>query len=302
MSLTNAGLWNDEGVSQRTVAANGLEFPILEAGEGLLVLCLHGFPDHARSWTPLLRRLADQGYWAVAPTMRGYWPDGAAPDGRYGGSALGQDVLALIAALGRDTAHLVGHDIGARAAYSAASLEPDRIGKLVALAVPYGPRLLTAFVADGDQQRRSWYMFYFQTPLAELSVPLEDFAFIDRLWREWSPSYVLPDGERALLKASLAKPGVLTQAFGFYRQLFGAPPEDPAIQDLEARANGPINVPSLYLHGAEDGCMAAYLSEGMEALFSRGLEREIVPRAGHFLHLERPDEVGTRILGFLERS
>src|SRR5437868_6781078 len=176
MSLTTSGLWNDEGVRRRTVAANGLEFPILEAGEGPLVLCLHGFPDHARSWTPLLRRLAGEGYRAVAPTMRGYWPGGAAPDRRYGAAALGQDVLALIEALGCETANLVGHDIGARAAYAAASLDPNRIGKLVGMAVPYGQRILSAFFADGDQQRRSWYMFYFQTPLAELGVPFDDFA------------------------------------------------------------------------------------------------------------------------------
>ncbi|MBT9470188.1 MAG: alpha/beta hydrolase [Pseudomonadota bacterium] len=296
MPLMKSGLWNDEGVSRRTVAANGLQIPILEAGDGPLVLCLHGFPDHARSWTPILRRLAWEGYWAVAPAMRGYWPGGAAPDGQYGGSALGMDVLALIAALGRETADLVGHDIGARAAYAAAGLEPDRIRKLVGMAVPYGQQLLTAFAADGDQQRRSWYMFFFQTRLAEVSVPLNDFAFIDRLWREWSPSYALPNAERALLKESLGQPGVLSQTFGFYRQLFGAPPEDAALQ---ARANGPVNVPSLYLHGAEDGCMAAYLSEGMEALFPRGLEKEIIPGVGHFLHLEQPDTIATRIVKFL---
>jgi pimeloyl-ACP methyl ester carboxylesterase len=227
--------------------------------------------------------------------------DGAAPDRRYGGSVIGQDVLALIVALGRETADLVGHDIGARAAYAAASLELDHIGKLVGMAVPYGQRLLTAFVADGDQQRRSWYMFYFQTQLAEAGVPLDDFAFIDRLWREWSPGYFLPDGERALLKETLAKPGVLTQTFDFHRQLFGPPPEDPAIQDLEARANGPINVPSLYLHGAQDGCMAAYLSEGMDTMFPKGLEREVLPGVGHFLHLEQPGAVATRILQFLGR-
>lgn len=301
MSLTSSGLWNDEGVRRRTITANGLEFPILEAGDGPLVLCLHGFPDHARSWTPLLQRLAAEGFWAVAPTMRGYWPGGGAPDGRYGGAALGQDVLALIEALGRESASLVGHDIGARAAYAAASLDPSRIDKLVGMAVPYGQRILTAFVADGDQQRRSWYMFYFQTPLAELGVPFEDFAFIDRLWREWSPGYVLPDGERALLKASLGLPGVLTQAFGFYRQLFGPPSEDPAIQAVEARANGPIQAPSLYLHGAEDGCIAVYLSEDMDALFPNGVEREVIPGVGHFLHLEQPDAVGARIVQFLKR-
>ncbi|MGF6411595.1 alpha/beta fold hydrolase [Paraburkholderia sp. MM5482-R1] len=301
MLLTNSGLWNDEGVRQRTVAANGLEFPILEAGDGPLVLCLHGFPDHARSWVPILRRLAKEGYWAVAPAMRGYWPGGAAPDGRYRSSASGQDVLALIAALGRETAHLIGHDIGARAAYAAASLGSDRVGKLVGMAVAYGQKFVASLLADGDQQRRSWYMFYFQTRLAEVAVPRDDFAFIHRLWREWSPNYVLPDGERALLNEALAKPGVLTQTFGFYRQLFAPPTEDPTLQDLEARANGPIDVPSLYLHGEQDGCMATYLSEDMEPLFPKGLEREIIPGVGHFLHLERPNEIGDRIARFLGR-
>ena len=300
MPLTDAGLWSDEGVKRASVAANGLEFPILEAGQGPLVLCLHGFPDHARSWMPLLQRLAAEGYRAVAPTMRGYWPGGAAPDGRYAGAALGEDVIALIEGLGERQAHVVGHDIGARAAYSAASLEPSRVGKLVGMAVPYGQRILTAFVTDGDQQRRSWYMFYFQTALAELGVPHDNFAFIDRLWREWSPSYVLPEGERALLKESLGAPGVLSQAFGFYRQLFAPGSEDPAVQAREARANGPIEAPSLYLHGAEDGCIAAYLSEEMEGLFPNGLQREVIPGVGHFLHLEQPDAVAERIVRFLK--
>ncbi|MFE1880292.1 alpha/beta fold hydrolase [Streptomyces diastatochromogenes] len=153
-------------VRRRTVRAGGLEVPILEAGSGPLVLCLHGFPDHAASWAGLLDRLAQDGYWAVAPAQRGYWPGGAAPDGSYRASATGQDVLALIEALGRERADLVGHDLGARAAYAAANLDPARVRRLVGMSVPYGPGLRTAWLADGDQQRRSWYMFFFQTALA----------------------------------------------------------------------------------------------------------------------------------------
>jgi pimeloyl-ACP methyl ester carboxylesterase len=170
-------------IRRRTVHANGLDFPILEAGHGPLVLCLHGFPDHAQSWIPFLGRLAQEGYWAVAPALRGYWVDGAAPDGSYRASATGQDVLALIESLGAEQAVLVGHDLGARAAYAAASLDAGRIRKLVGLAVPYGKGLASAFVADGDQQRRSWYMFFFQTRLAEMAAQLNDFALFDRLWR-----------------------------------------------------------------------------------------------------------------------
>ena len=109
-------------IRRRTVHANGLDFPILEAGSGPLVLCLHGFPDHAQSWVHFLDRLAREGYWAVAPALRGYWTGGAAPDGSYRGLATGQDVLALIEALGVGQADLIGHDLGARAAYAAASL------------------------------------------------------------------------------------------------------------------------------------------------------------------------------------
>ncbi|WP_244482467.1 alpha/beta fold hydrolase [Bradyrhizobium pachyrhizi] len=282
------------------MSANGLEFPVLEAGAGPLVLCFHGFPDHAQSWIPMLNRLATEGYWAVAPAMRGYWPGGAAPDGSYRGSATGADVVALIEALGRDQADLVGHDFGARAVYSAASVNPARVRKLVGLAVPYGPQLMTAFVANGDQQRRSWYMFFFQTRLAEVAVPLNDFAFIDRLWREWSPSYVRPDADRAALNQMFQQPGVLTQTLGYYRQLFAPPSTDPAVQALEARANGAIHAPSLYLHGVEDGCMSVDLSDGMESVFKNGLQRIVIPDVGHFLHLEKPDEVADHIVRFLK--
>jgi alpha-beta hydrolase superfamily lysophospholipase len=110
-------------IRKRTVRANGLDFPILEAGSGPLVLCLHGFPDHAQSWVHFLDRLAQEGYWAVAPALRGYWVGGAAPDGSYRALATGQDVLALIEALGAEQADLIGHDFGARAVYAAASLD-----------------------------------------------------------------------------------------------------------------------------------------------------------------------------------
>ena len=134
-------------IRERTVRANGLDFPILEAGSGRLVLCLHGFPDHAQSWAHFLDRLAQEGYWAVAPALRGYWAGGAAPDGSYRALATGQDVLALIEALGAEQADLIGHDFGARVAYAAASLDAARIRRLVGLAVPYGKSLPTAFVA-----------------------------------------------------------------------------------------------------------------------------------------------------------
>ncbi|MDX2600334.1 alpha/beta hydrolase [Streptomyces caniscabiei] len=285
-------------VRHRTVQAGGLEVPILEAGSGPLVLCLHGFPDHAASWTETLDRLAQEGYWAVAPAQRGYWPGGAAPDGSYLVSSTGQDALALIEALGREQADLIGHDFGAAAAYAAASLDPTRVRKLVGMSVPPARQLLTALATDGDQQRRSWYMFFFQTALAEAAVEQDDLAFIDRLWREWSPGYEPPEAERAALKETLRAPGVMTEILGYYRQLFTFP-ADEASRTLLARAIGDLTVPSLYLHGADDNCISVELSDGMDDLFTNGFERIVVPGAGHFPHLEQPKTVADHILGFL---
>ncbi|MDX3571301.1 alpha/beta hydrolase [Streptomyces sp. ID05-47C] len=285
-------------VRRRTVQAGGLEVPILEAGSGPLVVLLHGFPDHAASWAGVLDRLAQEGYWAVAPAQRGYWPGGAAPDGSYRITSTGQDVLTLIEALGREQADLVGHDFGAAAAYGAASLDARRVRKLVTMAAPHGRQLMNALATDGDQQRRSWYMFFFQSATAEAAVAHNDFAFIDRLWREWSPGYELPDAERAALKETLGAPGVLTEILGYYRQLF-TPPADEATQSLQARVFGAVTVPSLYLQGADDNCFSVELSDGMDDLFTNGFERIVIPGAGHFPHVEQPKAVADHILDFL---
>src|SRR5205085_918210 len=144
-----------------TVQARGLTFATIEEGDGPLVLCLHGFPDHARSFRHQLPALASAGYRAVAPAMRGYAPTGPAAVGRYQSAALAEDAVALIAALGYDDAVVFGHDWGALAAYGAALAAPTRVRKLVTAAVPYGPQVTAAFMTSYDQQRRSWYMFFF---------------------------------------------------------------------------------------------------------------------------------------------
>jgi pimeloyl-ACP methyl ester carboxylesterase len=249
-----------------------------------------------------MTELALAGYRAVAPAMRGYWSAGAAPDGCYQSWATGGDALALIEALGEEAATIIGHDWGASAAYAAAALDPARVERLVTLAVPYGPQVGAAMILDGDQQRRSWYMFFFQTALALPAVAANEYAFIDRLWGEWSPGYRLPDPDRAALKKMFSEPGVLGQTLDYYRQLFGGASVMPEWAEQAARAAGMISAPTLYLHGRNDGCMGVSLMNGMEARFSGGLTQIVVENAGHFLHLERPDVVAAEIVAFLKSS
>jgi pimeloyl-ACP methyl ester carboxylesterase len=143
-------------MTPNVVRANEVDFAYFEAGQGPLVLCLHGFPDTAWSFVPVLNRLAAGGYHAVAPFMRGYPPSELGPGGDYRIITLGRDALALIEALGAQRAFLVGHDWGAVAAYIAAALAPERIERMVTAALPHLHRFL--FWPSLRQLKRSRYM------------------------------------------------------------------------------------------------------------------------------------------------
>lgn len=286
-----------------SVTANGLRFHYIEAGAGPLVLCLHGFPDHARSFRFQLGALAAAGFRAVAPFMRGYSPSEQPADGQYQTAVLAQDAVALIRALGHEgAAAVLGHDWGAVAAYGAAILAPERIAKLVTIAVPHGPTFAQALMGDYDQQRRSWYMFFFQHPFAEMALAAGDFVFLERLWADWSPDWRCEPEEMEALKRTFRQSGVVSAALGYYRCALNPSLQSPQLAELQQRlAFAPIDVPTLTFHGANDGCIGVDLVAGMDALFAKGLRVEIVSGAGHFLHQEQPEVVNALLLEFLVR-
>lgn len=283
------------------IEANGIRFTALEQGEGPLLLCLHGFPDDATTWEKQMPFFAKAGYRVVAPYMRGYAPTSPSPTGHYQTAALGRDVVALLDALspGRP-ADVVGHDWGALASYAGALAGPDRFRRLVTASVPYGPRLAMAFTTNYAQQKRSWYIFFFQTMMAEMAVAHDDFRFIRHLWQDWSPTWNFTDADIAPVLRTLAKPGVLDAAIGYYRAMFQPHLQDPELASEQMMFGlAPVTVPTLYVHGADDGCMGLELLEGMEEAFPSGLEKEVVAGAGHFVQREKPDVVNARILKFL---
>jgi pimeloyl-ACP methyl ester carboxylesterase len=290
-------------VTQGSVEANGLDVAYLSAGDpgAPLALCLHGFPDSAWTWRHLLPALAAAGYHAVAPWLRGYAPTGVPADGHYQSAVLGLDACGLHAALdGGDDAVLIGHDWGALAGYAAVHEPSTTWRRLVTMAVPPPATLAGAFFSY-DQLRRSWYMFFFQHPLAELAVPMDDLAFIDRLWADWSPGYDA-SGDLPHVKDALRDPANLVAALGYYRATLGGVGLDdsPAVAALQDAANAAPPLPTLYLHGRTDGCMGADLA-GLAAtvLTHEGSRVELVDDAGHFLHVERPELVNRLVLDFL---
>jgi pimeloyl-ACP methyl ester carboxylesterase len=285
-----------------TVRANGLTFAYIEAGRGPLVLALHGFPDHPRTFRHQMRALAAAGYRVVAPFERGYAPTTVPPDGAYRSAALVADALALIDALGGGKpVILLGHDWGAVAAQGAAAVAPRRVAKLITIAIPSGEAFGRALVRNPAQQRRSWYMYFFATPFAEEAVRQDGFAFVDRLWRDWSPGWRYPAAELDSVKAVLRRPGALHGVLNYYRENLGLSraPAATVPDSVQERMDHKIAVPTLYLLGADDGCIGAEVSEGVEAHFTGPFAKRVVPGAGHFVHQERPDEVNRMILAFL---
>jgi pimeloyl-ACP methyl ester carboxylesterase len=287
-------------MDEPTVTANGIAFTYLSDGpaDGPLALCLHGFPDTAHTWRHLLPRLAQAGYHAVAPFLRGYAPSSVPADGRYDTGTLALDACALHEALGGTAdAVIIGHDWGATATYAAASLAPERWRRAVAGAVAPLASMAERFFTY-DQLRRSWYVFFFQTPFAEMAVAQDDFAFIDRLWADWSPGH---DGswDAAQVKKALASPESLAAAIGYYRAMFAGPPDDPAVAAAHAAGGAGTPQPTLYLHGADDGCMGVDVIGPVADFLGPGSEVVVVEDAGHFFHLERPDFVNDLVVDFV---
>jgi pimeloyl-ACP methyl ester carboxylesterase len=280
-------------------SANGVDFAYLEAGDGPLALCLHGFPDSAWTWRHLLPELAAAGFRAVAPFMRGYAPTSVPEDGLYQPGALAADAIALHDALDGDgDAVLIGHDWGAMATYGAIGHAPDRWRRAVAMAVPPPGSIAAAFMQYAQLQR-SWYMFFFQHPLSDVVVGMNDLAFIDGLWADWSPGH---DGSEDLahVKDCLRDPANLAAALGYYRATLGDGKKSPELDAIEASASTAPEMPVLYLHGRTDGCMAADVAETAATFLpAEGSRLEIIEGAGHFLQLEQPAEVNRLIVDFV---
>lgn len=262
-----------------------------------LAIALHGFPDTARSWQPVGQRLAAQGFQVIAPYLRGYAPSPL--EGPFDVDTLTDDLAAIVDAVSPGApVVLVGHDWGAVIAYMALLRHPGLFRSAVTLAVPHPLAFLMALARTPGQMLRSSYMALFQIPhVADALVAHDDFAFIDRLWRRWSPGYTLPaDARRALkdcLKASM--PGPL----GPYRAL--AWPLGPALRRIQRAYGGHIGVPTLHLQGERDGCIAVAACQGEERYFSGPFERRILPGVGHFAPLEAPRAVADAIADWAAR-
>src|SRR5947207_15014442 len=127
-------------IRHRTVETNGIRMHIAEQGEGPLVVLCHGFPESWYSWRHQLPALAEAGFHAVAPDMRGYGQtDRPEAIDQYTLFHIVGDIVGLIDAIGERQAVVVGHDWGAPVAWHAALCRPDRFRGCHRWRLPFRP-------------------------------------------------------------------------------------------------------------------------------------------------------------------
>jgi pimeloyl-ACP methyl ester carboxylesterase len=258
------------------------------AGEGPDIVLLHGFPDTPYSWSEIEAVLVAAGWRVSVPWLRGYRQETIVAGRRYDPETLGRDGLGLLDAIGASDAVLVGHDWGALVAYCAAALAPERIRAIVTFGIPH-PSVLkrtpTAF----------WSVRHFlalKLPWAPSACRRNDFAYLDRLYRRWAPSWSGREREQSLSRAkqALSSPATLAGALGYYRDLpLGSPPA--------VTAQVP-SVPGLIVGGAEDLADAELFALTAERMLSpsRAL---VVDGAGHWPHREKQSVVVGELQQFL---
>lgn len=160
-------------VTHRTVRANQIDIHLTEAGHGPPVVLLHGFPELSYSWRHQLPVLAEAGYHAIAPDLRGYGRTSVpAAVEDYAMVHMVADVTGVLDVLGAHRAVIAGHDWGANIAWACAQLHPDRVAAVVALSVPFQPRTQEPplqLVRQTAAARFNWVL-YFQERAAEAEL------------------------------------------------------------------------------------------------------------------------------------
>jgi pimeloyl-ACP methyl ester carboxylesterase len=318
--------------THRTIEANGIRVHIAEQGSGPLVLMCHGFPESWYSWRHQLQALAQAGFHAVAPDMRGYGDtDHPEEIERYSLFHLVGDMVGVLDALGEQTAVIAGHDWGAPVAWHAALLRPDRFRAVVGLSVPYRPRgssIPTSVMPQTDEA--FFYQLYFQKPgVAEAELEADATASLRRILYSGSG-----DVPRRNPGGAPSGVGMVPRAGGFLSRMLN-PEKLPAWLsdadvDFYARqfkrsgfrgglnwyrnidrnwellapfAGASVTVPALYMAGDLDLVVSFPRMKEVIADLPRYIPQLrasiMLPGCGHWTQQERPEEVNKAMIDFL---
>ena len=282
-------------VEHRDILTNGIRLHCAIAGpaDGELVIALHGFPEFWRGMSGVVTDLARAGYRVVAPDQRGYNLS-EKPEGidAYGVDEMALDVVGLIDAMGRESAHVVGHDWGAAVAWWLALTRPERLRKLVVINVPHPSVFAREVRGNKKQMRKSWYIFAIQVP----TVP-EKLAFGRRTRARFSraiagtanpgsftPAYL------AQLREAWAQPGAAQGMLNWYRASVRRRPG--RLTDKR------VHVPTMIIWGRKDVALSDTMVQPSADLCD-DVRVEWFDDATHWVLHDEPERTSTLILDFL---
>jgi pimeloyl-ACP methyl ester carboxylesterase len=286
-----------------------LEIAFEQAGPpgGIPVLLLHGWPDAPRGWKEVSRRLQAGGFRTITPFLRGSSPtEFLSPETPRVGSgvALAKDAVDLADALGLENFAVLGHDWGARVAYSLAALFPQRVIAIAALALPFQPRGVFR-VPSFTQSRRFWYQWFMCTDGGAAAVRNDPIGFARVQWESWSPSGWFDDAEFARTAESFSSPDWAAITLNAYRARWRQGEVwDPRYDALQHRLGevDHLATPTLMIQGLSDYCDSPDESEGLEEFFTGGYRRVVLENVGHFPHREAPGPVAEAVLHHFHQS
>ena len=287
--------------------AGVLEVAYEEAGppDGTAVVLLHGFPYDIHAYDDVTPLLVADGCRVITPYLRGYGSTRflAAETPRSGQqAALGHDLLALMDALRIPSAVLAGYDWGGRAACIVAALWPERARGLVSC----GGYNIQDIASSGlpqlpEAEHRYWYQYYFHTERGRAGLARYRRELGKLLWQLWSPSWRFTDATYERTAASFDNPDFVDVVIHSYRHRYGLAAGDPDLEATEQRlAKRPhITVPTVVLHGDDNGVSPAQRSERDRALFDGPFERRVLPGVGHDVPQEAAREFADTVLSLV---
>jgi pimeloyl-ACP methyl ester carboxylesterase len=293
-AISISGPW-----AHRSVSANGTRFHVVEAGEGPLVLLLHGFPEFWWTWRHQLADLPEAGFRAAAVDLRGYGGSDKPPRG-YDLVTAASDAAGLIRAMGEANAIVVGHGLGGLITWTLAAYYPKVVRRLAVVSSAHPLRMRTAVFTDPlGQGRRMGYELGFQLPVLPERQLLRNGAFrVGRMLEAWSaPGWPDPQTEQTYARA-MRIPSVAHSALEYHRWLARSGVRPDGLR-YARHMRAPIQAPTLHLHGAADPCVLPQTARGAGRYVEGPYRWRVIDGAGHFPHEERPDAFDTELFGWL---
>jgi pimeloyl-ACP methyl ester carboxylesterase len=278
------------------ITTNGIQMHYASAGEGPLVILLHGFPEFWYSWRHQIPALAAAGFRVVAPDLRG-WGKTDKPKGveSYRWETLLKDIDGLRQALGSDQAHLVGHDWGGALAWGYAATYPSHVGRLAVLNCPHPKAFRRLLKSSWKQLFKSWYIAFFQIPwLPETLTRLSDYRAIRaQLARTVHPK-AMSELDLELYLENVRQPGALTAGINYYRAMGRHGAGNLGI--------GRVKVPTRLIWGERDAYLERDGAELSKGWAPPGTQVKYIADAGHWVQLDRPDLVNRWLIEFFQSN